>query len=114
MTYLRTAAVALATIVGTILLGWWCTALVGGVAGGMMPRDRAAVLEAGGGTALGWAAILGWLALGRPVWTLAQRVGPVFGLPAAGFVAVALVFPAGLAGSAALVIGGVRRWSRIG
>lgn len=105
MSYLRAGAVALGTIVGTMLLGWWSVAVVG-LASALASRPgRTAVIEAGGGAALGWAAILAGSSLSGPVWAVAQRVGPVFGVPALGFVIIALVFPALLAGSAALVAG---------
>lgn len=109
MTYLRAAAVALATVIGTILLGWWSVAAVGVVSGLVSRPGRGAVLEAGGGAALGWAAILAGSAVSGPIWVIAQRVGPVFGLPALGFVAVAIAFPALLAASAALVAGELPR-----
>lgn len=109
MTYPRTLVVALATIVGTLLLGWWFVAPVGAVAGWVVPRARAAALEAGTGAALGWAVILGASALRGPVWTVAERVGPVFGVPSGAFVAIALAFPALLAASAALMVGDLRR-----
>lgn len=109
MTYLRTAAVALATIIGTVLLGWWSVAAVGIVSGLASRPGRAAVLQAGGGAALGWAAILAGSAVNGPIWVVAQRVGPVFRLPALGFLGVTIVFPALLAGSAALVAAELRR-----
>ena len=111
MTYLRAAAVALATVIGTILLGWWSVAAVGVVSGLVSRPGRGAVLEAGGGAALGWVAILAGSAASGPVWEVARRVGPVFGLPAVGFLAVTFLFPALLAGSAALVSGQLRRFA---
>ncbi len=109
MTYLRAGAVALATMVGTIMLGWWSVAAVGIVSGLVSRPGRAAVLEAGGGAALGWAAILAGSAVSGPVWVVAQRVGPVFAMPGWGFLAVTTVFPALLAGGAALLAGELRR-----
>lgn len=116
MTYLRTAVVAGATMAGTILLGWWSVAAVGIVSGLVSRPGRAAVLETGCGAAFGWAAILAGSAVSGPVWVVAQRVGPVFGMPGWGFLAVTMVFPALLAGSAALVAGELRRftWSAEG
>lgn len=103
MTYLRTAVVAGATMAGTILLGWWSVPAVG-IVSGLVPRPgRGAVLEAGVGAAVGWAAVLAWSAMSGPVWLLAQRVGPVFGLPGMALLALTVVFPALLAGSAALL-----------
>ncbi|MBI2072378.1 MAG: hypothetical protein HYT81_04960 [Gemmatimonadetes bacterium] len=109
MTYLRVVGVAAVTVVATILLGWWSVVLVGITSGLISPPGRTTVLEAGGGAALGWAAILAASALGGPIWAVAQRVGPVFGVPGLAFVAITLVFSALLAGSAALVAGELRR-----
>jgi len=109
MTFVRVGAAGLATVLGTMLLGWWCVPIVGMASGLLCRTSRAAVVEAAGGAALGWAAILAGSALSGPIWVVAQRVGPVFGLPAAGFVALPLMFPALLAGSAALVAGELRR-----
>jgi len=109
MTSLRVVTIAAATAAATILLGWWSVALVGVVSGTVLPPRRATTLEAAGGAALGWTAILEVSAVTGPIWAVAQRVGPVFSLPAWGFVAVTLVFPALLAGSAALVAGDLRR-----
>ena len=113
MTYLRIAVVAAVTVAATILLGWWSVAAVGIVSGLVSPPGRATVLETGGGAAIGWAAILAASAVSGPIWVVAQRVGPVFGVPASGFLAIALVFPALLAGSAALVAGELRRFALV-
>lgn len=112
MRYVRVAVVAAVTVAATMLLGWWSVAAVGIVSSLASPPGRAAVLEAGGGAALGWAAILAGSAVSGPIWVLAQRVGPVFGVPAFGFLAIALVFPALLAGSAALVAAELGRFTR--
>lgn len=109
MTYLRIAFIAVATVAATMLVGWWSAAVVGVVSGLVTRPGRAAVLEAGCGAALGWAAILAGSAANGPVWAVAQRVGPVFGLPAVAFLAVTLAFPALLAGSAALLAGESRK-----
>lgn len=111
MTYLRVAVVAGATMAGTMLLGWWSVVAVGVVSGLVSRPGRGAVLEAGVGAALGWAALLAWSAVSGPVWLLAQRVGPVFGLPGMALLALAVVFPALLAGSAALLAGELRRFT---
>ena len=109
MSYLRIGVLAAAMVVVTILLGWWSVALVG-VAGGLVSRPgRAAGVEAGAGAALAWATMLAGSAVTGPVWGVAERVGPVFGLPAPALVLVAVMFPALLAGSAALLAGGLKR-----
>jgi hypothetical protein len=109
MTYVRVALTAVATAVATILLGWWSVAVIGVVAGLVTPAGRRAALEAGAGAAVGWGGILGASAVSGPIWAVAQRVGPVFRVPAFGFVAIAIVFPALLAGTAALLTDELRR-----
>jgi hypothetical protein len=86
-----------------MLLGWWAVAVIGVAAGLTAPAGRRTALEAAAGAVLGWAAILAASAVGAPVWAVAQQVGPLFRVPALGFVAVTLVFPALVAGSAALL-----------
>jgi hypothetical protein len=111
MTYARVALIAAVAAVATILLGWWSAAAIGIVVGLVTPAGRRAGLEAGASAALGWGAILAASAVSGPIWAVAQRVGPVFSVPAVGFLAVALVFPALLAGSAALVAADLRRFT---
>jgi len=113
VTYIRVALIAAATVVATTLLGWWSVAAIGTVAGLITPVGRRAGLEAAAGAALGWAAILAASALSGPVWTVAQRVGPVFRVPGFGFLAIAIAFPALLAGSAARLASEARRWTNV-
>jgi hypothetical protein len=113
MTQARVGLIAAATAVATMLLGWWSVAAIGLVGGLLAPAGRRAGLEAGLGAALGWAAILAVSALGGPIWTVALRVGPLFRLPALGFLAVAIIFPALLAGSAARLASEARRWTNV-
>jgi hypothetical protein len=56
------------------------------------------------GSALGWAALLGWTAWHAPVVPLAHRISGVFQLPAWGLLALTLLFPALLAGAAARAV----------
>jgi hypothetical protein len=57
------------------------------------------------GAALGWGVLLGWTALHGPIGPLARRAGGIFRLPGWGMVLVTLLFPAALAGLAAVGIG---------
>jgi hypothetical protein len=56
------------------------------------------------GATLGWAILLAWNARHGPLATLATSVSAVLELPNWGFPAVTLVFPALLAGAAAMLV----------
>ena len=66
-----------------------------------MAAERRPVLFAGAAGAAGWAILLAGTALFGSVGVVATKVGVIFGLPGVAFIALALLFPALLAGSAA-------------
>ena len=104
----RAAIVALATALGTALLGWWTVPLVG-AGWALLPMVRRPVTEAALGAGLGWAGLLALTAMQGDMGRAAERVGGVLNLPGAGLVAVTIVFASLLAGSAAVVVGGMRQ-----
>lgn len=106
---LRGATVAVAAAVGTITFGWWTLPVIGAVRGVLPGRDRLRWVEAAAGAGLGWAALLAWAASRGPAADLSARVAAVFGLPAAALWMVTILFAALLAGSAAILTGGLRR-----
>ncbi len=91
--------------VATAMLGWWTVPVLGGLSGALMAAERRPVLFAGAAGAAGWAILLAGTALFGSVGVVATKVGAIFGLPGVVFIALALLFPALLAGSAAGVAG---------
>lgn len=111
MSWKPVAVAAAVAAAGTVVLGWWFVVLAGaGLGAWRGPSGRAGV-EAAVGAALGWAALLGWAGLEGPVWLVAQRVGPIFHLPAVGFVVLTLGYGAALGASAALVAAAAKQWA---
>ena len=89
----------------TAMLGWWMVPVLGAISGALMAAERRPVLLTGTAGAAGWAILLAGTAMFGPVGLVAQKVGAIFGLPGLAFIALALLFPALLAGSAAGVAG---------
>ena len=58
---------------------------------------------------IGWVLLLGWIGVRGPVLAVADVVGRILALPAPVLIAVTLLLPAALAGSAATLAGGWRR-----
>lgn len=104
----RAAIVALATAMGTALLGWWTVPLVG-AGWALLPMVRRPVIEAAFGAGLGWAGLLALTATRGDMGRAAERVGGALNLPGAWLIAVTIVFASFLAGSAAVVVGEMRR-----
>ena len=103
------AAVALSTFVGA----WWTVPLIGFAWGVWRRQHRRHALDAGIAAALGWAVLLGVLALRGPVLQVATQVAGVMGVPAAALLAVTLLLPFALGWSSArlggALAGAVRR-----
>jgi hypothetical protein len=101
---LRVAVFAALSAAGTMLVGWWLLPLlaVGWVR--VLPSTRNPVRTTALGAALGWAALLGWGALHGPLPALAVRMSALLQLPRWGFVLATLLYPALLAGAAALMV----------
>lgn len=105
----RWAIIAATAALGTILFGWWAVPIIGALHGLVPGWSRWQTLEAGAGAGLAWAALLAATATRGPVGGLSAKVGAVLGLPAPGLVGVTVLFAALLAGSAAMLTGGLRR-----
>jgi hypothetical protein len=88
----------------TIYLGWWAVPALAAIWVRAFPAARHPVRTAAAGAALGWGAILLWGAAHGPVPALAARMSTVLSLPRGGFLAATLVWPALLAGAAALLV----------
>jgi hypothetical protein len=92
---------ALAFAGATAAAGWWTVPVVAAVWVRVSPRARSPARSCMAGAIIGWALLLGWVALRGPAGAVAGRVGGALGLPPWAFVLVTLLFPALLAGAAA-------------
>lgn len=105
---LRTLGVALGMALGTWFVGWWAVAAVGVIAGATThprPWGGLQVALAGG---LAWGALLVGAALSGPMAPMADRLGRLLGMPAAGPILLTLGFGMVLAGSSAALSRGLR------
>lgn len=105
----RVAVLSAVFALGTWLVAWWTVPLVGAAWGLVAAPATRPTLTAAAGAALAWGAFLGWAALRGPVGKLATTVGSLLPLPDWALLAVTLLYPALLAGSAAVVMGAIRR-----
>jgi len=100
----RVALFAGLSAAGTIYLGWWAVAALAAIWVRAFPSVRHPVRTAALGAALGCGALLLWGAAQAPVLALGARMSTVLSLPRGGFLAATLVWPALLAGAAALLV----------
>ncbi len=105
----RTAILALAFALATYAVGWWSVPVLGAVWGVVTPGGGRAGRTAALAAAAGWVLLLGWIGVRGPVLAVADVVGRILALPAPVLIAVTLLLPAALAGSAATLAGGWRR-----
>ncbi len=93
---------------GTVIVGWWTVPVIAAAYGLVFPDKRHWL-----GTALAalvaWGVLLDITWFQGPVLELAGKVGGVFSLPAPAFIALTLIFPALLAGSAGELAAAARR-----
>ena len=99
----RTSAFTVLAAAGTVAAGWWIVPILAALWVRVLPSDRkpgTAIV----GAAAGWSALvaLGWIHGHVPA--LARTLSAALGLPAWGFLAATLLFPALLAGAAALLV----------
>lgn len=104
----RWLALVLVLAVGTALVGWWAVPVVAALWGVSGWAREGAWWKASAAAALAWALLLAWTATQGPVLALAEKVGPIFSLPAIGFLFLPLFFAAVLAGSAAELASSLR------
>ena len=101
---LRVAAFASLTAGGTIAAGWWTLPLLAAAWVRVLPSDRRPVRTTMMGATLGWMALLGVGTLAGPIGAVAWCLSAALGLPKWGFPVATLLFPALLAGAAALMV----------
>lgn len=100
---------ALAVAAGTAAFGWWAVPVVGLAVGWFGAALSHPLLAGAASGFLGWAALLTLAAVRAPVGELAGMMGGILGVPGAGFLALTLVFPGLLAGTAASLGSSLRR-----
>ncbi len=106
---IRVLVLALAMGLVTALLGWWMVPVVGAIWGFVASRDTWPAATAAAGAGLAWAALLGWAAVRGPILAVAGKVGAIMAVGGAGLIAIALLFPVLLAGSAAVLTATVKQ-----
>ncbi|MEP6572178.1 MAG: hypothetical protein ABJD11_05760 [Gemmatimonadota bacterium] len=98
-------------LMGTETLGWWPVPVIAALWAGLSPRFQATgsparnALTSAAAAAVSWAVLLGWGAVHGPAAGLARQLGEIMHVPVWGLLAINLLFPAALAGSAAWLAG---------
>lgn len=90
-----------AVAVATIWIGWWTVPLIGAGWGFGRYSEGWPVATSAVSASLAWVVLLAFMAFQGPVGALARQVGGVMGMPGWLFLAIGILFPAVLAGSAA-------------
>ena len=91
-----------AMALGTALLGWWAVPLLGLIYGAWRGTERGTAVAATSAF-LGWSVLMAWNWMEGPVAELAGSLGAVMGLPGWALLLATALFPAVLAGTAAVV-----------
>lgn len=99
----RVGLFAALTAVGTALGGWWTVPLVAALWVRVLPSDRRPISTPMLGAAAGWLTLLGIAALHGPIPAVTGVLSAVLQLPPWGFLFATLLFPAVLAGAAAIL-----------
>ena len=99
----RVALFGAITAAGTAAVGWWIVPVLTVLWVRALPSDRSPVATTMFGAAGGWLTLLGAVAFRGPVPAVAAMCSATLGLPHWGFPLVTLLFPAALAGAAALL-----------
>jgi hypothetical protein len=101
---LRVLAFASLSAGGTVWGGWWTVPVFAALWVRVLRSDHRPVRTTVLGATLGWVALLALSGVTGPVLALGLRVSSALGLPPWGFPAATLVYPALLAGTAALLV----------
>ena len=106
----RAALVVLtaAFVSGTVMFGWWTTAVLGLVWGVCWESPLRSGLTAAIAAMVGWSLLLGWSATQGPVGLLGAKVAGVMGIPSVALFSVTILLAGILAGSGALFSGSIR------
>jgi hypothetical protein len=85
---------ALATALGTWVLGWWAVAIVAIIAGAMHRAEYGRPWRVALGCLAGWALLMVLDAAVGPMRSVATTVSGAMNIPASGLLLVTLLFPA--------------------
>jgi hypothetical protein len=94
---------AVAFGVGTWYVGWWSVFVIALAWGWLVGAPRRPVVRALVAAALAWMGFLAYDSIRGPAGRLARTLGAVMHLPPIVLVAVTVIFPVLLAGSAAML-----------
>ena len=98
---------------GTVIVGWWTVPVIAAAYGLVFPDKRHWLSTALAGV-VAWGVLLDITWFQGPVLELAGKVGGILSLPAPAFIALTLIFPALLAGSAGELTAAARRLATTG
>ena len=99
----RLVLLAAAMAAATIAFGWWAVPVVAAIWGVVAREQRGPALAAGLAAMAAWGSLLLFDASRGPVGTLAQTLGSLFTIRAAGVYGITLALPGLLAVTAAVV-----------
>ena len=88
------ALIALATAIGTWLLGWWAVALVAVIAGAILRAENGRPWRVALGCLAGWALLLLIDVAAGPMSNVAKVVSGAMSIPSSALLLVTLLFPA--------------------
>ena len=102
------ALVALATALGTWVLGWWAVAIVAIIAGAMHRAENGRPWSVALGCLAGWALLMLIDAASGPMRNVATVVSGAMSIPSVALIVVTLLFPAlmGWSGATLGALGG--------
>ena len=103
----RFLLLSVAFAVGTAAVGWWAVPAVAVLWTVLTKNERSHPMFVGLAALLAWCALLAVAATRGPVMVLAEVVGGIVSIGAAGALCITLVYPALVAALAAVVARGV-------
>ena len=107
MKWLGVAIAASMTVIASLIVGWWGVVLVAIVMSGAPTRLKLPAAMMALAAALGWGALIARHAMRGDLAGWLGRSGALFGVPGPALVALALLFAALLAWSAAVLVQGL-------
>jgi hypothetical protein len=115
MTMARLLALLLASAafgLATILFGWWAVPTMALLL--VLIRPTTPPMDLGVAAGLAWAVLLAWRSTTGPLSVVVDRLGLILGQPGWLLELATILFPAGLAWSAATLTGMLPLWRRTG
>lgn len=99
----RFLLLALAMAAATAALDWWSVALVAALWTALSRAERPHPVSVALAASVGWALLIGVMAMRGPVMTVASVLGGILPVGTLGILALTLLYPALLAGAAAVL-----------